>query len=131
MVNNKKVQLMTQIALYEKREKNKSLLVNRFFRGDYLVVRMLRALLFFTIIYIIVIGMWLVYRGQDLLSANDLGKIIEIIKYAIVGYLFSLIPFLSVVYLSFWIRYTKSRRKIKKYQKNLKSLKLWYQSEEK
>ena len=126
MVNNEKVKLMTHIALYQKKEEHKSLRVNKFFRGDYICLYFIKAFFLFTLVYALIVGMWSVYHLESLMAQTDIGYFINIARYIIMWYLIALIPFLTVVYLTYWIRYSKSRKKIKEYQKNLKLLKKWY-----
>lgn len=126
MVNNEKVKLMTHIALYQKKEEHKSLKVNKFFRADYICLYFLKAFIFFTLVYGLVIGMWAIYNLETFMVQTDIAYFINIARYVIMWYLVALIPFLTVVYLTYWIRYSKSRKKIKEYQKNLKLLKKWY-----
>jgi hypothetical protein len=129
MVNNEKVKLMTQIALFEKKEKRKSLRVNKFYRGDFICIYFLKAFLFFTLAYGLGVGMWCLYNIETLISQTDLTYLLDVARTIIMWYLIALIPFLTIVYLTYWVRYSISRKKIKPYQKNLKALKKWYSNE--
>ena len=68
MLNEEKVILMTKLASYEKREGKANMSVSSYFRGDYISLHLLKAVIVSTISYFIGFGLYWLYYIEDLLE---------------------------------------------------------------
>ena len=68
MVNEEKVRLMAKAASFEAGEGKQALSMNRFFRGDYISLRLIGAWISFTAAFCLCVGLWAFYRMEYLMS---------------------------------------------------------------
>lgn len=122
MVDEKKVSLMTKIAIYEKYESNRSLRLSRYYETDYVRFNVLKTLVAATVAYWLAIGVYVFMTFDDILV-----KINEIdyfgIMYKMLGgyvvFCFLYFLFASMVY---HYRYQKAKDGLIDYNSNLRDL---------
>ena len=68
MVNNRKVRLMTKLAIYEKGAGREDLKLNRYFRRDYLRSRMLTSFVATTIGFAFLVGLIVLFEMDYIVS---------------------------------------------------------------
>ena len=73
MVDEKKTILMTKLAIFEKHEKNKSLVVSKYYRSDYVRYNVLKTWVAVTVLYWSLIAGYIVMAFDSILEKlNDL-----------------------------------------------------------
>ena len=122
MVDEKKTILMTKLAIFEKREKNKSLVVSKYYRSDYVRYNVLKTWVAVTILYWCVIAGYIFMTFDSVLEKlNDLDYFAVVYKmlggYAIICAIYFLFAFILYNY-----RYKKAKDGLVQYNINLKKL---------
>ncbi len=84
MLNNDKIRLMNEIALFEKKERKRERPAEVFFRGDYVAKHMLQSFFAWTLSYGLVLAVVLLYILERILNTVD---VMEVVKYARTGVL--------------------------------------------
>lgn len=126
MLNEDRVILMTRMAAYEAGEGKKHMNVVRFFKGDYVAVGILKAIVCATVSYALIIGLYIYYNFDVFLSNMYDMDILEFVRGILVRYAWFLGIYVLITYIVCTIRYNYSRRKLKRYYKNLWVLKKMY-----
>ena len=68
MLDEEKIRLMTQVAIYEKNEEFGSLVLARYYREDYVLLGCIRAVLAATLTYWLIVATYCFYRFEELLK---------------------------------------------------------------
>ena len=126
MLNEDRVILMTRMAAYEAGEGKKHMNVVRFFKGDYVAVGILKAIVCATVSYALIIGLYIYYNFDVFLSNMYDMDILEFVRGILIRYAWFLGIYVLITYIVCTIRYNYSRRKLKRYYKNLWVLKKMY-----
>ena len=122
MVDEKKTILMTKLAIFEKHEKNKSLVVSKYYRSDYVRYNVLKTWVAVTVLYWCVIAGYIFMTFDSILEKlNDLDYFAVVYKmlggYVIICAIYFLFAFILYNY-----RYKKARNGLVQYNINLKEL---------
>ena len=126
MLNKDRVMLMTRMASYEAGEGKKHMDVVRFFKGDYIAVGIIKAIICATISFGLIVGLY-IYYSFDVFMANMYDMdILAFVKEVLTKYAWFMGIYVLITFIVCTIRYNISRRKLKRYFKNLKVLKRMY-----
>ena len=126
MLNKDRVMLMTRMASYEAGEGKKHMDVVRFFKGDYIAVGIIKAIICATISFGLILGLY-IYYNFDVFMANMYDMdILAFVKEVLTKYAWFMGIYVLITFIVCTIRYNISRRKLKRYFKNLKVLKRMY-----
>ena len=126
MLNKDRVILMTRMASYEEGEGKKHMDVVRFFKGDYIAVGILKAIICASISFALILGLY-VYYNFDIFMSNiyDI-DILGFVRDILIKYAWFVGIYVMITYVVCTITYNSSRRKLKRYYKNLRVLKRMY-----
>lgn len=127
MLNEDKIKLMNEIAMFEKRGGKNIFPVNRYFRGDYISSRIIRSFFSYTLCYLLGVLLWVLYHMEQLLNALNLDELIVTGEEAALFYVTGLAVYLAVTYLVYRRRYEYARRGMKVYLAKLKRLEKRYE----
>ena len=130
MLNNRKIRIMTQLAIYEKKEGRPDFRLAKYYKMDYARFNALKTILWVTVSYLLGLVLLAVYKLEYLLDnamtidykalgLKILGVYIAVISVYVVGSL-----------VGYSIYYTFSRKKLGKYYKMLGRLKDMYKEED-
>ena len=122
MINEEKVILMTRLASYEKREGKNNMAIGKYFRGDFISLHLLKAVIVATICYFIGFGLYLLYFIEELLAKIYEIDFILFAKNAISIYVIFVVVYCCLSYVVFTYRFVKARKGIRRYYHNLKKL---------
>ena len=122
MVNEKKVRLMTQLALDEKRFYKDELDESGYFRSDYIRSNTLKVLLGYSISYLLIMGLVAMYY-VDYLFTNvvqmDMQSMVWLAGCIYVG-------LLLIITLFYMTKYTNNRKRLRKYMMEIDKLQKFY-----
>lgn len=129
MLNNRKVRLMTKLAIYEKEDGKEDIRLGKYYRLDYVRYQMLKTLVAVTFGYLILVLLTILYNAEYLIA--------EAVKldYAAIGrtmlgiYLVLLLVFVGLAGIGYTVKYNRSRKKLAKYYQMLKRLRTIYKEE--
>ena len=126
MVNEKKVRLMTQLALDEKRFYKDELDESGYFRSDYIRSNTLKVLLGYSISYLLIMGLVAMYY-VDYLFTNvvqmDMRSMVWLAGCIYVGLLLIITLFCVLFYMT---KYTNNRKRLRKYMMEIDKLQKFY-----
>ena len=126
MVNEKKVRLMTQLALDEKRLYKDELDESGYFRSDYIRSNTLKVLLGYSISYLLSMGLVAMYY-VDYLFTNvvqmDMQSMVWLAGCIYVGLLLIITLFCVLFYMT---KYTNNRKRLRKYMMEIDKLQKFY-----
>lgn len=126
MVNEKKVRLMTQLALDEKRFYKDELDESGYFRSDYIRSNTLKVLLGYSISYLLIMGLVAMYY-VDYLFTNvvqmDMQSMVWLAGCIYVGLLLIITLFCVWFYMT---KYTNNRKRLRKYMMEIDKLQKFY-----
>ena len=122
MINEERIHEMTQLALYEERAEHRDERIGSHYRSDYLSGRLLMSFFCATIVYMIVIGLYVVYHVEEILLRIYGGGIVEIAVRVAVLYGVFLVAYMLLTFFVYNRRYTGALRDLKLYYYGLKNL---------
>ncbi len=126
MLNKDRVILMTKMASYEENEGRKNHSVMGYFRGDYVWFQMLKSLIYGTVAFGIIFGMYIFYDFEIFMMDIYKMDLLEFGKSVLKKYLLVTGIYCIVSYVVFSYRYAKVRHGVKLYQNNLRRLSSMY-----
>lgn len=130
MLNERKVRLMTQLAIYEKNNANSDIKLSSYFKSDYARMQTLRTAVMVTISYLLIIGILAVYKLEYLIE-NAFTLDFKALGRQILGYYIVIMAvYLVLSMLGYSWKYKKSREQLAKYYRMLRKLNDLYDGEE-
>jgi hypothetical protein len=131
MVNETKVKIMTKAAMAQKKERRNAFVSTRFFGDDYVSLHVIKGVVGVTIIYLLVIALWVLLLAESLMTQYRISSLLLIAKGFGVLYLLLVILTVLISILIYTAKYWKAKDRMKGYRSNLKKLYRMYQGEEK
>ena len=122
MVNEEKVRLMTELARYEKKSGKKNFIINSYFMSDYVSRYMLGSFAAYTICYVFVFVLAVLYRFNDITNEPDIKNIVQMFRPYMVYYIIGLVVYEAIVVLVYAIRFRNGQREIRLNTARLKRL---------
>lgn len=123
MLNNEKITLMTKLSLYEQKNQKKEIKTSRFFKSDYMLMKMLSSFFYITVAYILALVLWIMYGSEHLVSGlTTTGKFIGIVTVLVLIYIIVTVAYMIFSYAFFSKRFKKIRKNLKEYNGDLKTL---------
>ena len=126
MLNPERIILMTKMASYEEHEGKKNVAIGRYFRGDYLALQILKAILCATIAFCIGFGLFLLYDFETFMQEIYQMDLLTFGKNVLISYGIIVVAYSAVCYIICSIRYAKVKKSLKHYYQNLKKLNSLY-----
>ena len=122
MLNEDKIQLMTGIAMFEKKEGKDMVPAESMFRSDYVGSQMLKSFLRFTCSFLIGAMVWALYSADQLLSTITVEHLVHMGVRAAVFYGVGLFLYLWITYSIYSKKYDCSKKTVRVYMAKLKRL---------
>lgn len=129
MLNEKKIRLMTKLALFEEKEGKEELKLDRYYRIDYIRFQVLKSIVSVTVGYLLILLLILVYQSEHILDKITKIDYKSIGIYTLMIYLFLVVFYSFITGIVSYFRYDKARKEVRRYKKNLKTLRLFYKEE--
>ena len=129
MVNMRKVRLMTKLAIYEKKEGKEDIKLGRYFRRDYVRLKILHNIVAVTLGYILVLAMIVAYQMEYLIREAVNLDYVGIGKTLLGIYIILITVYVMVALIGYGLYYDFSRKKLSKYFRMLRRLRSMYQEE--
>lgn len=130
MIDAKKVQIMTKMAVFEKREEEGALNITKYERLDYVRIEVLKMLLCVSVGYLILLGMLAVYHVEYLIEQVATMNFSSILWKIFVGYIGVIIVYGVIGIIAYYIRHKRARRLVKEYDRRLHALRKYYRKQE-
>lgn len=130
MVNTRKVRLMTKLAIYEKKEGKEDIKLGKYFRRDYVRLKVLHNLIAVTIGYLLVLAMIVAYKMEYLIKEAVNLNYVGIGKLILGVYIIVVTIYVMSAMVGYSLYYDYSRKKLAKYFRMLRKLRTMYQEED-
>lgn len=130
MLSYRKIRLMTQLAIYEKKAGKEDLKLGHYYKSDYTRLNVLKTAITVTICYVFLLAIVAFYKIEYLLDNaltldyRALGKTVLIIYLCLMG------VYLIATLFGYSIHYQNSRKKLRKYFRMLGRLREIYDEED-
>lgn len=122
MVREENVKLMSQIAIYEKHDGKTEIPMHCFYKSDYVRLNALKAVVYASIVFVLIAGLTVLYRLDDILK--------NIFKYDYKKLIMGILILYGIWIFAYWLiariiyarKYENGRSNIIIYNHNLKKL---------
>lgn len=131
MLDEEKVKLMAEIAIYEKKQRQELRRAGNFFKDDYIRGHMFKSFLIYNMGFLCLIGIVFMYQAEAILANMTLDGIDTALIGWIVGYLAGLFVYLLLIHGLYKRRYEKAARVLRLYIAKLKRLERRYEFQDK
>ena len=123
MLNNEKIILMTKLSLYEQKNKKSEIKSSRYFKSDYMLMKMLGSFISVTVGYIICLVLWIIFSADKMIgSMTTTGKFVGLLVILVIIYVALTVTYMIFSYAFYSHRFRKIRRNLKEYNGDLKTL---------
>ena len=129
MLNNKKIRLMTKLAVYENKEGKEDIRLSKYYKTDYVRYQVLKSIISVTIGYVLILVLIFIYKSEYII------RYAVTLDYKTIGtYILGIYVMLVAMYglgsiAGYSIKYDASRKKLSRYFKLLKRLNKIYKDE--
>lgn len=123
MLNNEKIILMTKLSLYEQKNHKKEIKSSRFFRGDYMSLKMLSSFICVTFAYLLCLLLWFMYKSDKVIAGlTTTENFITLVVVLVLVYIVLVAVYMIFSYAFFSHRFRNIRKNLKEYNGDLKTL---------
>ena len=122
MIDEKKVALMTKLAIFEKHESGESLVLSKYYKSDYVRYNMLKSLIAATIVYWAIIAAYVFMKFDQMLADINKLNYFDLIYKVLAGFVVALVFFFLFSSLFSLSLSSNARPGLTKYNSNLKKL---------
>lgn len=129
MLNDRKIHWMARASIYEKRAGKKDLKRNEYFFSDYVRMNALGHLVSLTIAYILILGVYIIYKMDTILAMTTNLKLGVLIREAVLIYIVLLLVYIGISVVFYAWQYQNSRGRVKKYYRMLKLIEKYEQED--
>ena len=131
MINEEKVKVMNQLAMYERKEGRKYLPVSKYYRSDYLGLALIKNFFLVTIGYALVLAAIAAYNAEYLLNNVHKMNLVSLGIAVVAGYVIILAVYSILTYIQYTVKYHRAKKSVKNYYSMLTRLEKIYSREEK
>ena len=122
MLSEEKIKIMTNLAMFEKKEGHRIFPVNRNFKSDYISSKLLRSIFSYTLSFLLGLVLWVLCDIEKWLNVMWIESLIELGMKVGVIYLAGLVVYLIISLCIYARRYDYASRGMKVYMAKLKRL---------
>ena len=123
MLNNEKIILMTKLSLYEHKNYKSEIKSSKFFKSDYMAIKMFNSFLCVTVAYVLCLLVGIMYSSDSLLAnMTTTGQLTALLIMAIIGYVAITVVYMIFSYAFFSHKFRKIRKNLIEYNGDLKTL---------
>lgn len=123
MLNNEKIILMTKLSLYEQKNYKKEIKSSRYFKGDYMALKMIKSFIYATLGYLLCLVMWLMYSSDKVIaSLKTTGRLVALVVVLVLIYVAVTVIYMIFSYAFYSHKFRDIRKNLKEYNGDLKTL---------
>ena len=98
MLNEEKIQAMTDLAVFEKHQGRKIFPVNQFFKSDYVGGQLFRSFFGYTFSFVLILLMWIMYKLGVIVKGAAIETVVSWAKNWGLGYITGLVFYLLITW---------------------------------
>lgn len=129
MLNQRKIRLMSRLAIYEGKEGKEDIKLSKFFKTDFVRYKTIKSIVAVTFGYLTVLVMIMLYYGDFLVKEAVRLDYVLLGRIILAGYAGVVVLYVIVSLIGYNLYYTNSRKKLSKYFKLLRRLRNIYKEE--
>ena len=123
MLNNEKIILMTKLSLYEQKNQKTEIKTGKYFKSDYMILKMFSSFLCVTFGYLLCLALWFMYSSDKVLaSMTTTGSFTAFVVVIVLTYIILTVVYMIFSYAFFSHKFRKIRKNLKEYNGDLKTL---------
>ena len=122
MLDKRRIRLMTRMAMYDKNNVKEDLKISTYYKKDYASLNTLITVLWITVGYVIVAGMFALCNMEAILKNLTISKLLLIGGIAVGIYLILAILYCICASSYYKARHNKAKQRVKKYYRDLARL---------
>ena len=126
MLNEEKIRLMTEIAMFEKKEGKHIFPYHKYFKSDYISSHLMAAFFGYTFCCCLAAVLWGLYHLEELLSSLQMEMLLDLGKHFALLYFAGLLLYLLLVFFVYRRRYAYARGGMRVYVAKLRRLEKRY-----
>lgn len=127
MLNEEKIKLMNELAIFEKKEKGGIEYSRRFFKGDYIAKHMLQSFVGYTMCYVLLVLVSMLYSMEAILNTVNVFDVFGIFRGYIIWYIAGLVIYEAITYTISRKKYDRANTSRKVYLAKLRRLQKRYE----
>lgn len=129
MLNNRKIRLMTKLAVFENKAGKEDISLSKYYKTDYVRYQVLKSIISATVGYILILALLVLYKLEHIIKNAVSLDYKTLGAYALGVYIIIVTVYGLVSLAWFSFKYDTSRKKLIRYFKLLKRLKKVYSEE--
>lgn len=126
MLNEERIILMTKMASYENHDGKKNMAIGRYFRSDYIAIQVLKAIVCATISFGVLFALFIFYDFETFMQDIYKMDLLTFARNALLLYAGLVVVYSAVCYGVCTYKYSKAKKSLKLYYRNLKKLNSLY-----
>lgn len=130
MLNERKIRLMTKLAVFEEKEGKEDIKLVKYYKNDFVRYQLIKTMLSVTLGYALILIMIAFYKIEFLITKMIELDYIAIGKTVLGVYVILLTVYVLISLIGYSLKFESSRKKINQYMKNLKMLRKFYREED-
>lgn len=127
MLNEDKIRLMTELAVFEKKNGAQMKTAAGYFKNDFVSRRLIRGFVCYSFCAILILGIWILFHMDTLLSTIEIEMLIALARKGACVYLAGLVLYLFFIHVVYGKRYDHASRLNRLYLTKLKHLNKRYE----
>ncbi|MCF2680970.1 hypothetical protein JQM69_09750 [Faecalicatena contorta] len=131
MLDERKVKLMTKLAMYEETQGKEDFKISEYYRKDYAGMHTICSVIWVTVGYACAVAMIMMAGLDSLMSKMSGGLIVTLGIAIVVGYIVTVILYAVVTSHIYNEKHKNARQRVKRYNHNLTRLLKMYEKENK
>lgn len=131
MLDNKKIRIMTNLAIYEQREGKEDIELSKYYKTDYIRYNILKSIINITIGYFIILCMIGMYKIEYLIEEVTKLDYKELGISILAIYILLLIIYGIGSTITYSLKFDMSRKRLHQYYRGIKLLRNYYKEEAK
>lgn len=126
MLKEEKIHLMTKLAFYEKREGKHTIPIGKYYKKDYVALKMLQTAFATAIAYFCILALWALGQMENLLEGFKNMNFVSLGIGMVIGFVIIELVFLLIAHQRYSKKYTEAKKRLKPYYQDLKYLEHYY-----
>lgn len=126
MLKEEKIHLMTRLAFYEKREGKQTIPIGKYYKKDYVALKMLQTAFSTAIAYFCILALWALGQMESLMEGLKDMNFISLGGNMVIGFVIMELVFLIIAYRRYSKKYVEAKKRLKPYYQDLKYLNHYY-----
>lgn len=122
MLDEKRVILMTRLASYEQGEGKRNVSIAKYFRSDYVLKNLIKAVLCSVVTFGVGLGLYVLYSYEEFMEQIYEIDLLALLQETFRYFVLVIVIYCAIIFLASIVRHLLARRSLKIYYQNLKKL---------